>query len=264
MLPDVHVICLDSVFETRGKLTLAFIQANLSKSFYNTLIASKAVTPSDFVLEGVVDVSQLSIISGKTPRVTHADLQNSRQVACALSHINVWHTCIETQRPVLVFEDDVRPKRLSVRLEQARMLVDADLVLLACTYSSKNSTTKQVYNFGGAGCYYLTPQGATTLLKGALPISMHIDHYMSTCIDAYGLRVFGIENNIDQTETESGSTLGHSRNMTTIVVPRLEILVTTLSIVLFVLILVGCTEIGVVITLFQQKHRNSRLQKPLS
>jgi GR25 family glycosyltransferase involved in LPS biosynthesis len=237
MLPDVHVICLESAFATRGKQTLAFVEAHLDKHLYNQLIQSKAITPSDFRLEDVVDTTQYVIVSGKQPRVTHADLDNTRQVACALSHVSIWRICVESQRPVVVFEDDVRPNNISQRLRQAQSF-DSDVVLLSCAFSKKDSLTHKVASFTGAGCYYLTPQGASVLLKGAHPISMHIDHYMSTCIDAYDLRVFGVQNNNDQTKTQRGTTLAHG-NVMAIVVPRLEIINNLLASTLALVILLG-------------------------
>ncbi len=234
---DVHVICLESAYFTRGKMTMTYLEKKLDKSLYRNLVKVTAVTPNDFVLEEVVDTKQFAIITKKLPRVVHADLDKAEQVGCALSHIGIWQTCAKTKQPVVVLEDDVRPSNISGRIRDALAFKDADLVLLACnSYSKANS---KVSMFVGAGAYYLTPRGATTMLKGALPVSMHIDHYMATCIDAYDLDVYSIEHANDQAKTKLGSTLGHGANMMAIVVPRLEITIGLLAFTLALVILLG-------------------------
>lgn len=217
---------------------MSFLEAQLDKSLYEELIKVKAVTPKDFVLEDTVDTKQFAIITKKLPRVVHADLGKPEQVGCAVSHISVWKTCAETNRPVVVVEDDVRPSNISKRIRQALTFKDAHLVLLACNSCSRNNQRK-VSQFTGTGAYYLTPQGAAMLLKGATPVSMHIDHYMSTCIDAYDLRVFCVDRANDQADTKNGSTLGHGENMMAIVVPRLEITIGLLAFVLVLVIILG-------------------------
>ena len=251
---NVHVICLESAYNKRGKKTMSFIEAQLDKSLYKELIKVKAVTPKDFVLEDTVDTKQLSIITKKLPRVVHADLDKPEQVGCAVSHIGVWKTCAATNRPVVVVEDDVRPSNISERIRQALTFKDAHLVLLACNSYSHNKQHK-VSQFTGTGAYYLTPQGANILLKGATPVSMHIDHYMTACIDAYDLQVFSVDHANDQADTKNGSTLGHGANMMAIVVPRLETTIGILAFVLALVIILG--TVGIVLLkkrLAQQNH----------
>ena len=235
---DVHVICLESAYLTRGKVTMAYLEKELDKSLYSNLVKVTAVTPKDFVLEEVVDTKQFAIITKKLPRIVHADLDKAEQVGCALSHIGIWQTCAQSKQPVVVVEDDVRPSNISKRIRDALVFKDADLVLLACN-SFAHKFTNKVSKFTGTGAYYLTPRGATTLLKGALPVSMHIDHYMTTCIDAYDLDVYSIEHANDQAKTKLGSTLGHGANMMAIVVPRLEITIGLLAFTLALVILLG-------------------------
>ena len=250
---DVHVICLESAYHIRGKKTMLFLEEQLDKTLYDKLVKVKAVTPKDFVLEDSTDTKQFSIITKKLPRVVHADMDKPEQVGCALSHIGVWKTCAETNRPVVVVEDDVRPSNISERIRQALTFKDGHLVLLACNSYSHNNQHK-VSKFTGTGAYYLTPQGATILLKGATPVSMHVDHYMTACIDAYDLRVFSVDHANDQADTKNGSTLGHGANVMAIVVPRLEITIGLLAFVLVLVIVLGTVGLVLLKRKLATKH----------
>ena len=50
-------------------------------------------------------------------------------------------------------------------------------------YESPDQLYKINHSFFGLQMYYLTPDGAKILLKYALPISMHIDRFVSDCVE---------------------------------------------------------------------------------
>ena len=243
MVPDIHVICLESKFTERGAVTLAFLASNIDKHLYRTLNKFTAVTPSDFVVEDKASVRQLTIIKGRKGRIEHADMSSRAQVACALSHMALWKLCADTNQPIVVVEDDVRPRNMSERLKQASGL-KGDVVLLSCANLVRNDQTKHVSSFSGTGSYLITPRGARTLLKHAHPVSMHVDYYMSTCIAAYNLNVMAVDNARGQWDMPSSklSTLEHTKFVFDIQVPCLELVSLMLSLVLAlcVLIFLGC------------------------
>ena len=229
---DIHIICLESLFDSRGKQTLDFVRSSVDKSLYNKLSVFKAVTPKDFVLEDVVATSQIPIIRQRRRRVTHSDLSKASQVACALSHIALWEVCQAQNRPLVIMEDDVCPPNLSERIKSATK-VAAHITLISSATQTWDAGRTHITSFTGTGAYYLTPQGARLLLKHARPISMHVDRYIPTCIKAYNLTVFAVEGSSDQLLLENTqSTLGHSTSEFDIYVPCLQIIVVILSVLI--------------------------------
>ena len=238
MLPNIHVICLESKFAERGAVTLAFLASNIDKNLYGTLQKFKAVTPNDFDVDAVASAQQVAIIKGRRGRVEHADMSSKAQAACALSHVSLWQLCAESNHPIVVVEDDVHPHDMSIRLREAFRL-KGDVVLLCCAKLVRNDKTKQVSSFVATGAYYLTPSGANKLLKHVFPVAMHVDYYMSACIATYNLEVFGVDNSDDQWNMPSSklSTLEHTKTLFDIKVPRLVFVVCTLATLLAVLFL---------------------------
>jgi|688.fasta_scaffold07723_13 GR25 family glycosyltransferase involved in LPS biosynthesis len=229
---DIHIICLESLFDTRGKQTLDFVKHNVDKSLYNKLSVFKAVTPNDFVLEDVVATSQLPIIKQKQRRITHSDLSKASQVACALSHIALWEVCNAQNSPLVIMEDDVCPPNLSNRIKSAAKSA-AHVTLISSATQTWDAAHSKVTNFTGTGAYYLTPQGARILLKHARPVSMHVDRYMPACIKAYNLTVFAVEGSSDQLLLgHNPTTLGHSTSEFDIYVSCLQIIVLILVVLL--------------------------------
>lgn len=229
---DIHIICLESLFGSRGKQTLDFVRSSVDKSLYNKLSVFKAVTPNDFVLEDVVATSQVPIIKQRRRRVTHSDLSKASQVACAMSHIALWEVCQAQNRPLVIMEDDVRPPNVSERIKSATKIA-AHITLISSATQTWDAGHTRITNFAGTGAYYLTPQGARLLLKHAHPISMHVDRYISACIKAYNLTVFAVEGSSDQLLlANTQSTLGHSYSDLDIYVPCLQIIVVILGVLI--------------------------------
>jgi GR25 family glycosyltransferase involved in LPS biosynthesis len=243
MLPNVYFICLETKFLSRGKPTMEFFEAHVDNTLYKNLVRFNAVTPNEFDVEVKASTQQVAIIKGRKERVVHADMSSKAQVACALSHITLWKLCADTNQPIVIIEDDVMHSNMSRRLKEAYTMT-GDVVLLCCASNDSDKLTKKVKSFVATGAYYLTPNGAKTLLKHALPVSMHVDYYMSTCIAAYDLRVLSVANSDDQWDMPSSklSTLEHTKTLFDIQVPRLELVVLMLAIILFICCVIfgGC------------------------
>ena len=238
MVPDIYVICLESKFAERGAATLTFLANNIDKHLYGTLKKFTAVTPSDFIIEDTASARQVAIIRGRKRRVEQGDMSKHAQVACALSHISLWQLCVQTNNPIVVVEDDVHPLNMSKRLKEALEL-NGDVVLISCAKLVRNDRTKTVSRFSGTGSYFITPNGASSLLKHVYPVSMHVDYYMSTCIAAYNLNVLGVDNAQGQLDMVSGklSTLDHS-SLLEVQVSRLEVVVFVLACLIAITVLV--------------------------
>ena len=244
MLPSIYVICLESKFDARGRVTIEYITKHVDKALYNKIEKFVAITPNDFDVENVASARQVAIIKGKRRRVVHADMSSRSQVACCLSHIALWKRCTETKQAMIIVEDDVMPPNMSQRIYEATNL-KGNVVLFCCASTVKDTHTNKVSKFEGLGGYYITPHGATILLTHALPVTMHIDHYVSTCIATNDLEVYTVKNANDQWDLPESklSTLGHSKSLFEIQVPRLEaitsILTCAITVVVFVLIILG-------------------------
>lgn len=102
------------------------------------------------------------------------------QVGCALSHIALWRECVDADRAVVVVEDDVVLK--GTRDDILRMVRGKALVSLVRLSKHKESETRladSLFTFWGTQAYFLTPGAASTLLKHAFPLAMHIDKYIA-------------------------------------------------------------------------------------
>ena len=212
-----------------------------------------AVTPEDFELNEVTHPFARATIRHRLyttnddrqvrGRDTTIQLSSEAQVACALSHISLWNLCKELNTPIIVAEDDSRPSKLNERLgylENDSAVDNADVVVLQCgsfpysSHSMPDSSLRRVTNYWGSACYFLTPAGAEILLEHALPITMHIDCYMSFCIAGSGLRILAVPGANDQSLL-SPSTLVHE-SVWGVRIMRLQFYLGSLGVLLVVVI----------------------------
>ncbi len=135
-------------------------------------------------------------------RRSHYELDSIGGVGCALSHIGVWKEFLDSGAShMLVFEDDaiVYPGFVSKINEALNELGDEDfdLIVLTRAYTPENkadailsSGFHKVKSFVLAHCYILTAKAAKIFYDEALPISGHIDLYMSTQANLKGLKMY--------------------------------------------------------------------------
>jgi GR25 family glycosyltransferase involved in LPS biosynthesis len=111
-------------------------------------------------------------------------------IGCSLSHINLWKKCIALNQPIVIVEDDMymcRRKQQAVKQAIATLPSDAQFcsILHIPTVTSGGVCNDDSWcsvrprSFAGTQMYYVTPAGARHLLSEALPITMHIDAYIS-------------------------------------------------------------------------------------
>ena len=182
MQPDVHVICLDTAWASRGALTMAYLEQEIPVHQRGRVIRFRAITPSDFTLEDVATTAQTATIRGITERLSIKDMSHENQVGCYLSHRALWQVCATTGKPIVVVEDDARPVRVAQRLADALQApADAGVVTMcmfpypASVLRASEQLCRPVKSFNGSAMYYVTPKGASVLLAHSLPAAMHVD-----------------------------------------------------------------------------------------
>ena len=252
---NVYVICLESRQQDRGDPTCAHYAQSPA---VGRVFAFPAVTPEDFVLDEVTHPFARATIHPSAfdkdgPRVAERErrsremtiqLSHETQVGCALSHISLWNLCKDTDKPLIIAEDDSRPGHLDRRLsflESDPVVDEADLVVLQCASypfsadapgTDGGSALHRVRDYWGANAYYLKPSGTEKLLQNALPITMHIDCYMAYCITGADLKVFSVPDANDQS-VFLPSTLMHN-SVWGVRVVRLQIYVVVLGALLVI------------------------------
>jgi GR25 family glycosyltransferase involved in LPS biosynthesis len=121
-------------------------------------------------------------------RRSHHEIATLGAVGCSLSHIEVWKKFIKSgNKYCLVLEDDaIIPES---ELEHVNELISKlpsgwGVWILGCykpnlvyePYSVK--PWNRVYKFTASHAYLLTREAAIKLLKDALPVESHVDHYI--------------------------------------------------------------------------------------
>jgi GR25 family glycosyltransferase involved in LPS biosynthesis len=145
-------------------------------------------------------------------------------LGASMSHISLWKKCIELNEPIIVIEDDVKIncskcKIMSKYLEKKPK--DCDFLSLM---NIRNKSVKSQYDteyfkyindpyFMGAQVYYITPRAAKIIIKYSLPITMHIDMYVSSCSAQGLIKGYAIKENLydisDQLYDLGGSLINH-------------------------------------------------------
>lgn len=142
-----------------------------------------------------------NILTGK--RRSHYELDSIGGVGCALSHIGVWKEFLDSGAShILVFEDDaivypgfVEKMNNALKSLEERKL-DFDLIVLTRAFTPKNKIQSALHDLAEADsfvlahCYILTRKAAQIFYEEALPISGHIDLYMSAQIQNRGMKLF--------------------------------------------------------------------------
>jgi len=109
-------------------------------------------------------------------------------VGCALSHIQLWRKCVELNEPIIIVEDDMfldTQKGEKIQNVVSQIPKDCDFagIMYNPVHTESDNCTEQWcemgVRFAGIQLYYITPRGATILLRDALPVVVHIDQYIA-------------------------------------------------------------------------------------
>lgn len=209
----VYVISLTSKWLERGKPTLKWWSQQCSN--VNRFVA---IEPKDFNLEDVASLRTISIINKTMGRVQHSDISEPEQVACYLSHVELWKKAIELDEPIIIVEDDVRPAHLDQRLLNLPTfgpIYNNAIVLIQNNphgFKAQKTETQllKVEYFIGLGAYFITPQAAQTLLNVAFPVDMHVDRLVPLAAQTFSnFDVFAVPDSNNQS-VGIDSTLFHT------------------------------------------------------
>jgi GR25 family glycosyltransferase involved in LPS biosynthesis len=131
-------------------------------------------------------------------RRSHYEIATLGAVGASLSHFDVWKRFIASGQPYcLVFEDDARVT--TDMIHEAHRLwptIPGEWGIWLLGYYEPNTIKEplddqwnRIYNFTAAHAYILKREAAIKLLEDALPIEMHVDHYMSVCATMKGFQI---------------------------------------------------------------------------
>ena len=124
-------------------------------------------------------------------------IQGKGTIGCSLSHIELWKKCVALNEPIVVIEDDMKftdkiSKKINKSLENLPDDTDFAGLMYIPVSTSKNFTKYNQRwnkiigpNYAGLQCYYITPRGASILLKNSLPITTHVDQWVGINADLY-------------------------------------------------------------------------------
>jgi glycosyl transferase family 25 len=155
-------------------------------------------------------------------RYVHEAISSKGALGCYLAHLNVWKKCVELDKIIIVAEDDAIMKDDTSMAELQKAYTDAvnnnfDILMCHKHYipgipSNQKRITNNIYCIDETiSCmfYFITPAGAKVLIKNALPIEVHVDHY----INLYAIlhpnfhKYYTTENFVEE---YGGSEIGHN------------------------------------------------------
>jgi glycosyl transferase family 25 len=220
---QLYMISLDRIRDKRADKSLPLLKKIFPKGTRFSAVDAENIDISDPRLHPFA-VAQIS----NNIDYDHAHISSMGQVACYLSHVELWKKCIELNEPILVAEDDqlYSDKSLQDILHTyQRIPLDADFASIVyiptITYGSecKDLWCKiKPRSWYGTHLYYITPKTARILLENALPIITQVDSYINHNIGnvlpntSSALKTYVSRKNIPFTRS-SGSVLKHSGNV---------------------------------------------------
>ena len=132
------------------------------------------------------------------PRYAYETMNTVAAVGCSLSHINLWKHCIDINRTIAIFEDDVlelqSPESLQIMFTEAQK---HKFDLLRLTYHPPQQEIEYIdkhiidgSKLTNTGGYIITPKCAKILYDNAFPIEMHIDQYICYIAQGHKIKVY--------------------------------------------------------------------------
>ena len=220
---QLYMVSLDRIRDKRADKSLPLLKKIFPKGTRFSAVDVQNIDISDPRIHPFA-VAQ---ISNKTD-YDHAHISAMGQVACYLSHVELWKKCVELNEPIIVAEDDplYSDKSLQDILHAyQRIPVDADFASIVylpiLTYGSecKDLWCKiKPRSWYGTQLYYIAPKAARILLENALPIITQVDSYINHNIGntlpntSSTLNAYVSQKKIPFTRS-SGSVLNHVPNI---------------------------------------------------
>jgi len=124
-------------------------------------------------------------------RRSHHEIATLGAVGASLSHIDLWKRFVASGEPYcMVFEDDARVHTDTIhKIHRLWPTLPSSWGIWLIAYFKPTMVIEalpekpwnRVVSFSAAHAYILKREAAQALLEDALPIEMHIDHYMAMC-----------------------------------------------------------------------------------
>tara|TARA_Y200000002_G_scaffold372889_1_gene371247 strand:- start:466 stop:1275 length:810 start_codon:yes stop_codon:yes gene_type:complete len=244
----VYVICLERKRNERCNSNFPLIKELFPKAKWETAIDGEKI---DYLKDDRFSVfSKYNVKNNLRTDITFTD--NINQLACALSHIEMWKKVKKSGVPSIIIEDDVYlTKRLKNQIINRCYQIPRNIDFASILYLGNDNTDKynndwyRIMNrsFWGLQMYFITPNGASKLLKDIFPINIHIDRYIGYYASVNNnFRAICYKNKYNPSLSElfSNSTLNHQTNIKS-VLPESNtfyiILVSTVIIIIIGLII---------------------------
>jgi GR25 family glycosyltransferase involved in LPS biosynthesis len=122
-------------------------------------------------------------------RRSHYEIHSQGAVGASLSHLKTWQKFLKSSaKYALIMEDDAQlPATFSMMVHNcAKDLPEEwDIWILGSTNKPVDTETnteshfQRILHFIGAHCYIISRRAARILIKDALPIESHVEHYMN-------------------------------------------------------------------------------------
>ncbi|MAA64130.1 MAG: epitope biosynthesis protein [Alteromonadaceae bacterium] len=175
-------------------LVLTLLQAKDRQARIKALL-NEAGIPFEFFygVDGRTDKNPVEAIYDKSLRLRLKGAPLSPgQLGCYASHFNIWKTCVETQQPLVVLEDDVTFDESLFKdfLDNISALPEEAGCVRLFENKTRNHKEYPYLKFGGFSLmrytkgpmstmgYYLTPQAAERFLNASAPLFLSVDIYM--------------------------------------------------------------------------------------
>jgi len=220
---QLYMISLDRIKEKRAVKSLPLLKKIFPRGTRFSAVDSQNIDISD----PRIHLFAVAQISNNTD-YDHTHINSMAQVACYLSHVELWKKCVELNEPILIAEDDplYSEKSLQDILHvYQRIPVDAEFASIVYLPGlSYVSECKDLWckikprSWYGTQLYYITPKTARILLENALPIITQVDSYINHNIGnvlpntSSALNSYVSQKKIPFTRS-SGSVLNHSANI---------------------------------------------------
>lgn len=137
-------------------------------------------------------ISPRVMLDMMTGRCRHEGIISMGAIGCYLSHYYIWLEVIKRGYDrVLIFEDDaVIPKDFEERVREENIgELDYDILLLG-GYNRCSEGKLLKDRFIGCYSYIITKEAIKSMLKYALPISMHLDAFCGLMIKINGMKAY--------------------------------------------------------------------------
>ena len=190
-------------------------------------VDGRLITDDELKKDARVAVSLRARIIDKERRWKHEEMDNKSGIGCALSHIKLWKHIVQRNHPLtLVMEDGVqfdesnlrKVKQAFSRISNQSHLSDKSVWFLNHKWYEPHTplaTDDKACEFMisqfhiGMQAYIITQTAAQELLKHALPVEFHIDHFVTKMTRLQVIQTV-THPNIVTGRNRFQSTIGHS------------------------------------------------------